>query len=282
MQSWPAPAKLNLFLHVLGRRDDGYHLLQTVFQFLDYGDELTFTVRNDDQIRLTCNYDGIEPEQDLVIRSARLLQSKSDKPVGVDIAVQKRLPIGGGLGGGSSDAATTLMALNHIWGMRLSGKELSMIGLGLGADIPVFVKGVAAWAEGVGEQLSQVDLPERWFLVVYPGLGVATAEIFNSAYLTRHTPAITIRDFFAGAGRNDCEEAVRKAHPEVAALLDWLGSKTQARMTGTGSCVFAVFDTEDEARILLQQLPEPWQGFIAHGRNRSPLLDRMSREQSPR
>jgi len=275
---WPAPAKLNLFLHITGRRPDGYHLLQTVFQFLDYQDELTFTLREDDRINRTGNYAQIKPEDDLVVKAARLLQQGSASPLGVDIQVHKRLPMGGGLGGGSSNAATTLTALNRLWGLGLTLEKLAEIGLGLGADVPVFVHGNAAWAEGVGEKLTPVSLPEDWFIVVSPEINISTAEIFHTTDLTRNTPAITIRDFHAGAGRNDCEEVVRKAYPEVADVLDWLGKKAPARLTGTGACIFAALRTEMEAREVLQELPEPWQGFVARGTNRSPLLDRLERD----
>lgn len=275
---WPAPAKLNLFLHITGRRADGYHLLQTVFQILDYGDDLSFTPRDDGQIHCTGNHVGIAREEDLIVQAASLLQKEAGGGQGVDIVVNKRLPLGGGLGGGSSDAATTLVALNHIWRLGLGLEALAGLGLGLGADVPVFIHGRAAWAEGVGELLTPVALPERWFLVVNPGVSVATGRVFNAPDLTRNTPAITIRDFLAGSGRNDCERVVRELYPEVAALLDWLGGKAAARMTGTGSCVFAPFDSKEAAAAVLAELPEPWEGFVAQGRNRSPLLARLDSE----
>ena len=280
-RSWPAPAKLNLFLHVTGRRADGYHLLQTVFQLLDYGDSLSFRIRTDSRITRLGNYQGVDEAQDLVVRAARKLQVSAGISQGADIEVHKRLPMGGGLGGGSSDAATTLVALNRLWGAGLGEDELARIGLELGADVPVFVRGRAAWAEGVGEQLTPVELPVRWYLVVNPGVGVATGEVFNAPDLTRNTPAITIRDFLAGAGRNDCEPVVRKLCPEVAVLLEWLTQRAgNARMTGTGSCVFAICETEQAALALLPQLPEPWSGFVARGCNRSPLLERIEVEKS--
>lgn len=272
---WPAPAKLNLFLHITGRREDGYHLLQTVFQFLDFSDELKFGLREDGRINLSSNYQDVEPEQDLVIRSARRLREHCGQTQGVDISVCKRLPIGGGLGGGSSDAATTLVALNHLWGLGMGVDELSAIGLELGADVPVFVHGRAAWAEGVGEHLTPVELPEHWFLVTSPGVHVSTAEVFNAPDLTRNTPAITIRDFLSGAGHNDCQQVARKICPEVDNLLNWLDKKAPARMTGTGACVFSSFATRQQAQAVLDDLPQPWWGFVARGRNRSPLLDKL-------
>lgn len=280
MQSWPAPAKLNLFLHIIGRRPDGYHLLQTVFQFLDYADELVFNTRDDGEITRIGNYEGIALKDDLVIRAANLLQQRTEKSLGVDIQVHKRLPMGGGLGGGSSNAATTLVALNEIWDGGLSVDELAELGLALGADVPVFIHGHAAWAEGVGETLTPIELVEHCFLVVHPGVNVSTAEVFNATDLTRKTPAITIRAFLRDGGRNDCEAVVRKAHPAVAELLDWLGEKAQAKMTGTGACVFATFSTDSEARQVLQELPQQWQGFVCRGRNTSPLLERLSLEQA--
>lgn len=275
---WPAPAKLNLFLHVIGRRPDGYHLLQTVFQFLDYFDELEFEIRPDAEITLTGNYDDVDPDQDLIVRAARKLQQQSGCGKGVDITVKKRLPMGGGLGGGSSDAATTLVALNRLWDLNLEDEELSATGLELGADVPIFIHGRAAWAEGIGEYLTSIEPPEDWFLVVSPGIRVSTAEVFNSPDLTRNTPAITIRDFLAGAGRNDCQDVVRSTCPEVAKLLNWLEEKGKARMTGTGACVFCAFATYEQAMAVMKTLPENWQGFVAKGQNRSPLLHRVEME----
>ena len=276
---WPAPAKINLFLHVTGRKPDGYHLLQTVFQFLDYCDQLQFTLRDDEEISRIGNYSGIPPEQDLVVRAASALRQSVDKKLpGVAIQVNKSLPMGGGLGGGSSNAATTLVALNTLWGLHLTENELADIGLALGADVPVFVRGRAAWAEGVGEQLTPVQPPENWYLVIRPDCHVSTAEVFNAPDLTRNTPAITIRDFLAGAGTNDCEAVVRKCYPEVATALDWLGQRADARMTGTGACIFAAFAAETGAQAVLGQLPAGWQGFVARGKNRSPLLDRLEQE----
>ncbi len=277
-KAWPAPAKLNLFLHITGRREDGYHLLQTVFQFLDHGDRLHFTPRRDGNIRRLAAIPGIAPEDDLIIRAATLLRQHGDPSLGVDIGIDKRLPLGGGLGGGSSDAATTLVALNRIWRLGLTADKLAAMGLSLGADVPIFVHGQAAWAEGVGERISPITLPEPWFVVVIPPVSVSTAEIFSAPELTRDCPTIKIRDFLAGAGTNVCEPVVRKRYPEVAEALDWLGRYGAARLTGTGGCVFAPFEDEAQANGVLAQLPEGWQAFAARGRNRSPLLERLEQE----
>jgi len=268
---WLAPAKLNLFLHVVGRRADGFHLLQTVFQFLDYADELRFTVREDGNIQRHGGLAEVPAEQDLVVRAARLLQEQTGCHQGADIHLEKRLPAGGGIGGGSSDAATTLVALDRLWDLQLGTDRLTELGLSLGADVPVFVRGQAAWAEGVGEQLQPVELPEPWFLVVHPGVHVATPEIFQAPELTRDHAPITIRDFLAGAGENDCEPVVRARHPQVAQALDWLKDFGQARMTGTGACVFTSFSSQAAAAAALSQLPGHWRGFVARGCNRSPL-----------
>ena len=276
--SWPAPGKLNLFLHVTGRRRDGYHMLQTVFQFLDFYDTLDFDIRKDDRITLSTNYADAVTGEDLILRAAKMLQQASPGAPGVDIQAHKRLPVGGGLGGGSSNAATTLVALNTLWRSGKSIGELAEMGLALGADIPVFVHGHAAWAEGIGEQLTHVDPPQDWYLVVNPGFSVSTAEIFNARDLTRNTPAITIRDFLEGQSRNDCEPVVSRIYPELAEVLGWLRDRAPARLTGTGSCVYAVFKSEMEAKHILASLPPPLRGFVAQGLNRSPLLDRLRRE----
>ena len=275
---FPAPAKLNLFLHVTGRRPDGYHLLQTVFRLLDYGDEVGFRIRQDGEIRRTGRIRGIADDHDLTLRAAHLLRSVSGSRMGADIDLIKRLPVGGGLGGGSSDAATALVALNELWEAGLSVEELAQLGLKIGADVPVFVHGWSAWAEGVGEKLTPVQVPEDWFLVVHPGCDVSTARIFNDPDLTRNTPPITIRDFLAGAGHNDCEPVVFSAYPEVARASAWLGQWSPPRMTGTGSCLYARFGTREAAMEILAQLPQPWQGFVARGKCRSPLLDRLEQE----
>lgn len=272
---WPAPAKLNLMLRVVGRRADGYHLLQSVFQFLDYGDEISLAVRDDGAVRRRGALPGVSLEQDLTVRAARLLQRESGCPLGVDIALRKRLPMGGGLGGGSSDAATVLVALNHAWQTGLDEDALAALGLRLGADVPVFVRGHAAWAEGVGERLTPVVLPEPWFVVIKPPCEVATAAVFQDAELTRNSPLSTIRDFLAGLAVNDCLPVVAKRYPEVAEALSWLARFGDARLTGTGSCVFAAFEDQEQARAVLAAAPAGYEGFVAQGRNRSPLLDRL-------
>jgi 4-diphosphocytidyl-2-C-methyl-D-erythritol kinase len=273
--SWPAPAKLNLFLHITSQRDDGYHLLQTVFQILDYGDELRFSPRGDGQIVRVTEVEGVAEEQDLIVRAARLLQSHAGTSLGIDIGIDKKLPMGGGLGGGSSDAATTLVALNQIWDCGLSVDELAALGIKLGADVPVFVRGQSAWAEGVGEQLEPIILPEPWFLVLIPPVHASTAHVFSNPQLRRDCPPITIRDFLAGSvTENVCEPLVRESFPEVKAALQDLGQYAEARMTGTGACVFAAFETQSAAQTAWMALKENWQGFVAQGVNVSPLLVR--------
>jgi len=269
---WPAPAKLNLFLHITSRRDDGFHNLQTVFQFLDYADTLRFSVRVDGAIRRACDFPGVSEEDDLILRAACLLQRHTGVSLGADIELEKRLPLGGGLGGGSSDAATTLVALNALWNTGLSLTELARLGLQLGADVPVFVHGQAAWAEGVGEALTLVELPQPWFVVLIPSINVSTAGIFADPQLRRDCPAITIRDFLAGAAvYNVCESRVRAQYPEVDAALVALGAYAPSRMTGTGACVFAAFESELAARSACSDLSARWQGFVAQGVNLSPL-----------
>lgn len=271
--AWPAPAKLNLFLHITGQRADGYHELQTVFQFLDVGDELRFTLRDDGKIHRLTDLASVPENEDLVVRAARLLQSATGCAPGVDIHMQKHLPMGGGLGGGSSDAATTLVALNQLWQCQLNEDQLAELGLQLGADVPVFVRGHAAWAEGVGEQLTPVDLPEPWFVVLVPEVHVSTAELFADPQLTRDARPIKIRGFLAGAGTNVFEPLVRKMHREVDDALAWLGQFSPARLTGTGACVFAAFETESAARSVAEQADGQWTVLVAAGRNRSPLHD---------
>ncbi len=273
---WPAPAKINLFLHVLGRRPDGYHDLQTVFQFLDCCDRLEFERRDDGEIVLATPLPEIPAEQNLAVRAARSLQARAGVKAGVTLRIDKRLPVGGGLGGGSSDAATTLAALNHLWDARLPDQELAKLGLGLGADVPVFLYGHAAFAEGVGERLTPVDPPESWYLLIMPECSVSTAAVFSDPDLTRHTPPITIRAFLGGAAvKNDCETVVRRRFPEVSAALDWLSERGPARLTGTGSCVYAPYAAEAQARAVGAQVPAPWRAWVVRGMNRSPLLDRL-------
>ncbi|EAQ98966.1 4-(cytidine 5'-diphospho)-2-C-methyl-D-erythritol kinase [Congregibacter litoralis] len=282
-----APAKLNLFLHITGQRPDGYHNLQTLFQLLDFGDELTFSVRDDDQIKLHCE-DGVledlAPEDNLIVRAAQLLQdnAKDSPPAhggegcrGADIHLLKRLPAGGGLGGGSSDAASTLLALNQLWELNLSIDVLADLGRQLGADVPVFVRGHSAWAEGIGEELEPVELTERWFLVIHPGCHVSTKGIFSHPQLTRDTPAITMAAFFTGPTRNDFENLVRCLAEPVDKALIWLEKFGEARMTGSGACVFASFDSEAQAKAVLQEVPGQWQGFVARGVNRSPVREQL-------
>ena len=276
--AWPAPAKLNLMLRIVGRRADGYHLLQTVFQFLDRCDRLWFIPRTDGIIAREGVVAGVAPEADLTIRAARLLQQATGTGYGATIRIDKRLPLGGGLGGGSSDAATTLAALNHIWQTGLSRAQLAQLGLQLGADVPVFVHGQAAWAEGVGERLTPVELPEPWFVVLTPACQVPTGVVFNDPELTRNSPLSTIADFVNDAGGNDCEGVVYRRYPEVAAAAAWLNRHGAARMTGTGAGVFAAFPDAGSANRVLEQLPQGWSGFVAAGRNQSPLHERLARE----
>ena len=277
---WPAPAKLNLCLHVTGRRADGYHELQTAFQLLDYGDELAFTPRTNGIIDRPLGPPGVPADEDLVVRAAQLLRATAGRGgLGVSIEVAKRLPAGGGLGGGSSDAATTLVALNRLWGLGLATAELATLGVRLGADVPLFVHGQSAWGEGVGERLTPLTLPPAWYAVVFPGHGSATREVFQAPELTRNSPKVTIGSFLArlAAGdslRNDLEPVVRARHGGVREALEWLDERGTARLTGSGACVFAAFATGSAAQAALVGLPAAWTGFVARGVNRSPLLDR--------
>lgn len=274
---WPAPAKLNLFLHILGRRADGYHLLQTHFQFLDYADSLDFTLTNDGLITRGSELRGVEPEDDLVIKAARLLQPRAPQGSGVTIKVDKTLPMGGGLGGGSSDAATCLVALNQLWSLGLSEVELAQLGLELGADVPVFVHGHAAFAEGVGETLTPVDAPLGPVLVVHPGCEVSTAQVFSNAQLTRNTPAIRIHDLASSPLRNDCEPITRQLYPQVGQALDWMEGFCAAYMSGTGACVFGFFESNQAAERAAAEIPDDWTWFVAQRCNKSPLLERLAR-----
>ncbi|MDT8311078.1 MAG: 4-(cytidine 5'-diphospho)-2-C-methyl-D-erythritol kinase [Methylophaga sp.] len=269
---WPAPAKLNLFLHITGRRADGYHLLQTAFQFLDYGDTLTIEVTDAPHIILTPQLTNVAASDNLIIHAAKLLQKAVNTQQGAHIHLNKKLPMGAGLGGGSSDAATTLVALNQQWRCQLSEDELAALALQLGADVPVFVRGHAAWAEGVGEQLTVISPSEPWYLVVIPDCQVSTAEIFSASELTRDCEPIKILGFLSGEGSNVCEAVVKRRYPAVAGALDWLAKYADPKMTGTGACVFASFETAVEAQQIWQQLPATWQGFVAKGCNYSPLL----------
>ena len=276
---WPAPAKLNLFLHVTGRRPDGYHELQTLFQLIDLSDTVSLTVRDDGLIERPSGPAGVDADSDLTVRAAKALQAATGCRSGASIRISKRIPMGGGLGGGSSDAATVLLALNHLWGCGLSIDELARLGLPLGADVPVFVRGSSAWAEGVGERLVPVELPERWYVVIHPGVAVPTKDVFQSPELTRNSPVITIRAFFGPGGaagsRNDCEPVVRARYAEVADALNWLGKSAPARLTGTGSCIFAAFGSAIEAERVAARTPDRWRAFVARGLNVSPVLERV-------
>jgi len=274
--AWPAPAKLNLFLHITGRRADGYHLLQTVFQFLDHGDSLEFELRQDGRILRAEGPDAVPEESDLTVRAAQLLEDRSGPLLGAGTKLRKILPLEAGLGGGSSDAATTLLALDRLWGTGLGQAGLMPLALELGADVPVFIGGKAAWAEGVGEILSPVELSEPWYLVVDPGARVSTREVFQAPELTRNSAPIKIAGFRSGETRNDFEPVVRSRYPEVAEALDWLGAHARARLTGSGACLFAAFVDEAEARRVLDALPAKWHGFVARGCNRSPLMRRLN------
>lgn len=272
-----APAKINLFLHITGRRPDGYHLLQTVFQMLDYGDLLTFEVTNEPNISREYTLANVKAEQDLVVRAAKLLQQHCHVSQGVRITLDKRLPLGGGLGGGSSDAATTLLALNYLWSTGLALPELADLGLQLGADVPVFVHGHTAWAEGVGQLLTPVELPEDWYVVLNPQVNVSTAEVFSDSQLIRDCPPITIRDFLAGQGRNVCQPIVAARYPEVMAALEALSRYAPAMMTGTGASVFARFERPDLAEAAWRELSASWQGFVARGVQVSPAHTGLQR-----
>jgi 4-diphosphocytidyl-2-C-methyl-D-erythritol kinase len=273
---WPAPAKLNLFLHILNKRHDGYHELQTVFQLLELCDEIRFEPHTKGDIVLTRDYDAGPAVDDLIYRAASILQHKSGTSQGIRISVQKNIPMGGGLGGGSTDAATTLLALNEIWDCGLTIDELAAIGLQLGADVPVFIYGHTAWAEGIGEKLQALELPENWYLIIHPGCHVSTADIFNHPDLTRNSPPITIRDFMKGACRNDCESAVYREFPEIAEVSRYLERWTKASLTGTGACVFGIFESEAKARDILAMMPEKWQGIVSRGTKESTVLQRLA------
>jgi 4-diphosphocytidyl-2-C-methyl-D-erythritol kinase len=294
---WLAPAKLNLFLHVTGRRADGYHLLESVFRLIDVCDELRFDVRLDGELRLSTRFapiEGMTPagedaaplqqswpdDADLCVRAARLLQRHTGCSLGVDIAVCKRIPVGGGLGGGSSDAATTLMALNALWNLSLSAQELADLGLKLGADVPFFLHRANAFARGVGEQLTTLNLPAAWYVVLVPPVAVPTASIFNARDLTRDSKSVTIEGFSAASGyhspadfgRNDLEAVACRLHPAIQAHVEWLKAFNKAaRMTGSGSCVFAEFVTEAQARAVIASMPAGMRGFVVKGLDKHPL-----------
>lgn len=269
----PAPAKLNLFLHVVGRRADGYHLLQTLFRFIDLSDTLQFTLRADGAVRRATPLEGVPEEHDLCVRAARLLQRETGCALGADIAVEKRIPMGGGLGGGSSDAATTLLALNRLWNLGLTRDRLMQLGLQLGADVPVFVFGENAFAEGVGEQLQPYPLPDAWYIVLFPPVHVPTAEVFSRPELTRDTISLKIRDLSTHPLHNDLQPVVCRLYPEVERHLAWLGQYAPAMMTGSGACVFAEFGNQAAAEAVMGRLPRDMRGIVVRGLQRHPLKD---------
>jgi 4-diphosphocytidyl-2-C-methyl-D-erythritol kinase len=284
--SLPAPAKLNLFLHITGRRADGYHELQTLFQLIDYSDTLHFSRREDATITLTPAIAGVAYDDNLIIKAALALKNYMlSKPAtsnkldlsGIDIQLDKKLPIGGGLGGGSSNAATTLVALNHLWKAGLNNKELCDIGVGLGADVPVFINGYSAWAEGIGEKLQPIELTQQWYLIIKPNCHVSTVDVFSREELTRDTLAIKVALFFEQGGKNDCQNVVCQAYPEVKKAIDWLSKFSDAKLTGTGACVFAAFSNENDAKALLEKASmlakdNGWICFVARGINQSPIM----------
>jgi len=276
MLTLPAPAKLNLFLHVTGRRADGYHKLQTVFQFIDLQDTITLTNRPDHQIMRSTSWSEVTEEDDLMVRAARQLASSYGVSAGVDIAIEKRIPMGAGLGGGSSDAATVLCGLNLLWGLNLSNRELADIGISLGADVPIFIHGHAAWAEGAGEILTSIVPPEDNYLLIVPPAHVSTAEIFNHPALTRDSSPIKIADFLEGQGHNDLEAVVRQEYPVIDEAMNWLQHFANARMTGTGAGVFITTESPRKAQLIAQQAPADWQCFVTQGLNSSPLHDQLS------
>ena len=278
---WPSPAKLNLFLYITGQRDNGYHELQTLFQFVDFGDELTVTANEETSaITITPDIPGVALEDNLIWKAATALQQYTSTFFGADIELKKVLPMGGGIGGGSSNAATVLVALNHLWQLNLSDDQLAEIGLKLGADVPVFVRGHAAFAEGVGEQLSPANPDEKWYLVVKPQVSIATADIFKHSELTRNTPKRALATLLEQEYVNDCEKIVRMLYPEVDKQLSWLLQYAPSRLTGTGSCVFAEFSSKSEAETILAQLSDKVSAFVAQGRNISPLKETLAEYQS--
>jgi 4-diphosphocytidyl-2-C-methyl-D-erythritol kinase len=278
---WPAPAKLNLFLHIVGRRADGYHLLQTVFQLLDWGDSLRLRVRSDGVVARMSDSPQIAPGIDLTLRAANLLRVHTGTPCGVDIDVHKRLPLGAGLGGGSSDAATVLVALNELWGTGLSDDRLADIGLTLGADVPLFVRGRSAWAEGVGERLTALQLPPRHYVIVDPRVHVSTAALFQASELTRNSAPMTISDFLTGTcTANAFAPVARVRYPQVAAAMDWLGQYGEARLSGSGGCVFATMDSAEAAEAVVRECPMVFTAYRAKGVNRSPLHKALERHRT--
>ena len=271
----PSPAKLNLFLHILDRREDGYHNLQTLFQLLDYGDQLSFSANKQSEINITSNIEAVAPRDNLVFKAATALQQATDCKWGCDIELDKKLPMGAGLGGGSSNAATTLVGLNSLWQCNLSLDQLAEIGGELGADIPVFVKGFSAFAEGIGDKLTPISLDEFCYLVVTPKINVSTEQIFCHSELTRNASAIKIRALSEELYRNDCQSVVETLYPEVKQVLDWLQQHGNPLMTGTGASVYCRFDNQEEAKQVQQTVPNSWNSFVAMGVNRSPLHQQL-------
>jgi 4-diphosphocytidyl-2-C-methyl-D-erythritol kinase len=283
--TWPAPAKLNLFLNIVGRRDDGYHLLQTIFQLLDWGDSVRLRVRDDGVVARIGDGHGVPEDQDLCIRAANALRREVGGPLGADVGLIKRLPIGAGLGGGSSDAATVLVALNELWETGLGSGDLAAIGAGLGADIPVFVRGLTSWAEGVGERLTPIELPQRHYVIVDPRVAVSTAALFQAPELTRNSPPTTISGYLSGTGveaGNAFEPVARARYPAVAAALDWLAQFGAARLTGSGSCVFVAVDSLQYAQQIARRCPAEFAAYCARGLARSPLLEALEAYRSER
>lgn len=275
MMTITSPAKVNLFLHIIGRKSNGYHNLETIFQLLDYGDSISFSARCDSRITLHSNVNDIPRNDNLIIRAAELLRKKAGIKKGCSILLNKIIPMGAGLGGGSSNAATTLVALNSIWNCGLALQELSDLGQTLGADIPVFVNGNTSFAESTGEILSPLELREKWFLVITPNCHISTQEIFSHPQLTRNSPPIKIRALPSGRGRNDCQEVVLSEYPEVREVLDWTENFAEALLSGTGSSVFCKFDNQKEALRVLNEVPEKWRGFVARGINSSPVKQQV-------
>ena len=274
----PAPAKLNRMLHIVGRRDDGYHELQTLFQIVDLSDRLTLTLREDSEIQLATPVNGVAYEDNLIVRAARLLQRASGTAKGATLGIEKRLPMGGGLGGGSSNAATVLAGLNQLWQLGLSCEALATLGLQLGADVPVFIHGHSAWAEGIGEKLTTVTLDTPWFVIIHPSVSVSTPLIFQDPELTRDSRPITMARALQGGvseWRNDCEAIVKKRYPLVAEALDWLAQYAPSRLTGTGACLFAAFESEKAARTVAELAGQRWPTWVARGLNTSPLQDAL-------
>lgn len=274
----PAPAKLNRMLHIVGRRQDGYHTLQTLFQMIDLSDHLTLCSREDGDIRLISEVSGVKHDDNLIVRAARLLQSASGTSLGATLSIEKQLPMGGGLGGGSSNAATVLVGLNRLWGLNFSLDALAQLGLTLGADVPVFVHGHSAWGEGIGEQLTQVSLDTPWFVIIHPGISVSTPSVFQDPQLTRDSRPITMARALQGGApewRNDCEAVVKERYPPIAEALNWLEQHAPSRLTGTGACLFAAFKDQQTAQAVAQLASQRWSTWVARGLNTSPLHDAL-------